>query len=102
MTDIIVYIIGLISVGLSFITCKYIVPWLKDKQLYEAAVIVVKAAEAVYGRYNGEQKFKAALDSLKNRGYDIESEKVIEAVQAAWKELDQIMYLDGEKIPQNV
>lgn len=101
MTNIIVYAIGLAAVVLSFIMGKYVVPWLKDKHLYEVADIVVKSAEAVYGRYNGEQKFRAALESLKARGYDIESEKVIEAVRAAWKELDQVMYLDGEKIPQN-
>ena len=99
MTQIIVYAILLISGIISFMLGKYVVPWLKDKHLYEVAVVVVKSAEAAYGRGNGEQKFAAALESLKARGYDIESEKVLEAVRAAWKELDQAMYLDGEKIP---
>lgn len=99
MTNIIVYIIGLIALIISTLITMHVIPWLKDKHLYEAAVIVVNAAEALYGRYNGEEKFKAALESLKARGYDIESERVIEAVRAAWKQLDQAMYLDGEKTP---
>ena len=97
MTNIILYIIGIITTALSILLVKQVVPWLKDKRLYEAAIIAVNAAEALYGRYNGEQKLQAALESLKQRGYDIESEKVIEAIRSAWKQLDQAMYLDGEK-----
>ena len=57
-----------------------------------------------YSYYNtcghGEEKLKAALDSLAERGYDIDSNRVIDAVRAAWKELDQAMYMDGEKKPE--
>ena len=97
MTDIIIYAISLVFGILSILITTQVVPWLKDKRLFDAAVIAVHAAEALYGRYNGEQKFTEALESLKARGYDINSEKVIEAVRAAWKQLDQAMYLDGEK-----
>lgn len=99
MTNIITYIIGLAAIVLSTMIATQLVPWLKDKRLYDAAVIAVQAAEAIYGRYNGDEKLKAALDSLAERGYDIESDKVLEAVKAAWKQLDQAMYLDGEKTP---
>ena len=101
MTEIIVYIIGLGALVLSTIITMHVVPWLKNKNLYEAARIAVKAAEALYGRYNGEEKFKAALESLKEQNFDIDSDRVIEAVRAAWKELDQAMYLDGEKKVEN-
>ena len=97
MTEVIIYIIGIIATTLSILIAKQVVPWLKDKRLYDAAIIAVHAAEALYGRYNGEQKFAAALESLKQKNYDIQSEKVIEAIRAAWKQLDQAMYLDGEK-----
>ena len=97
MTNIIVYVIGLGALILSTLIATQVVPLLKDKRLYDAAVIAVNAAEALYGRYNGDQKLEAALNSLKERGYDIESDKVLEAIRAAWKQLDQAMYLDGEK-----
>ena len=99
MTNIIVYAIGLITMILVTIITVHVVPWLKDKHLFDLAVVAVDAAEALYGRYHGEEKFKAALDSLKAHGYDIESDRVIEAVRAAWKQLDQAMYMDGEKKP---
>ena len=97
MTNIVVYVIGLGALILSTLIATQVVPLLKDKRLYDAAVIAVNAAEALYGRYNGDQKLEAALNSLKERGYDIESDKVLEAIRAAWKQLDQAMYLDGEK-----
>lgn len=97
MTNIVVYVVGLGALILSTLIATQVVPWLKDKRLYDAAVIAVNAAEALYGRYNGDQKLEAALNSLKERGYDIESDKVLEAIRAAWKQLDQAMYLDGEK-----
>ena len=100
MTDIITTIIGAVALILSIIISSQLVPWLKEKRLYDLAVVTVNAVEALYGRYNGEQKFTAALDSLKEYGYDIESNKVIESVRAAWKKLDQAMYLSGEKITE--
>ena len=99
MTNIIVYIIGVVAVILCGLLTYHIVPWLKEKKLYDAAVIAVKAAEALYGRYHGDEKLEAALNSLKEQGYDIKSARVIEAIRAAWKDLDQAMYMDGEKIP---
>ena len=100
MTNIVVYIIGLIAMILGTLITIHVVPWLKARNLYDAAVIAVEAAEALYGRGHGEEKLKAALDSLAERGYDIDSNRVIDAVRAAWKELDQAMYMDGEKKPE--
>ncbi len=61
-TEIIIFLLGLVvSICVSLIT-KQLVPWLKDKNLYEAATVAVDAAEALYGRYHGEQKLIAALD----------------------------------------
>jgi hypothetical protein len=96
-TEIIIFAIGLvISLCVSLLT-KQAIPWLKSKNLYEAAVVAVEAAEALYGRYKGEDKLKAALDQMKAQGYDVESERVIAAVQAAWKQLDTAMHASGEK-----
>lgn len=72
-TEIIITIISLIVVILSGLITRYLVPWLKDKNLYQAALVAVNAAEALYGRYHGDEKLTAALDSLKSKGYDINS-----------------------------
>jgi hypothetical protein len=60
-TTIIVLVIGLVFTVLTGIAVKNVIPWLKERQLYEAAMIAVNAAEAVYGRYHGEEKLAAAL-----------------------------------------
>lgn len=96
-TQLIIGILGVIvTICISLIT-KYAVPWLKEKNLFEAAVIAVNAAEAIYGRYHGEEKLVAALEALKEKGYNIDSNAVKNAVQAAWKQLDGAMYANGEK-----
>ena len=96
-TEIIIGVISLAVVILGSLITKQLVPWLKNKNLYEAAIIAVNAAEAAFGRYHGEEKFLAALESLKEKGFDIDSNKVKDAVNAAWKELDMAMRADGEK-----
>lgn len=98
LTQIIVAIIGLVGTIITSLIAYQLVPWLKSKNLYEAAVIAVNSAEALYGRYNGDKKLEAALEILKGKGYKIENEDVINAVKAAWKQLDIAMYNDGEKI----
>lgn len=96
-TEIIVLVIGIVFSILGSLLTKQLIPWLKEKKLYDAAIVAVDAAEALYGRYHGEEKLKAALDSLATKGYDIESKTVIEALNAAWKNLDWTMYSIGEK-----
>ena len=96
-TEIIIFALGLVMSICASLLTKQVLPWLKSKNLYDAAVVAVDAAEALYGRYKGEEKLKAALDSLKAQVYDIESARVIDAVQAAWKNLDSMMHLSGEK-----
>ena len=101
LTEIIISAIGLIVVILSGLISSQLVPWLKSKNLYQAALVAVNAAEALYGRYHGEEKLAAALQSLKEKGYDIDSDRVKEALNAAWKEMDRAMYESGEKTPNN-
>jgi hypothetical protein len=99
-TQIIIYVIGIIVTIMLGLVSKHLIPWLKEKNLYESAVIAVNAAEALYGRYKGEEKLAAALESLKEKGYNIDSVAVKDAVRAAWKQLDRAMYDSGEKLPQ--
>lgn len=81
----------------SWVSAKYIKPWLEQNNLVTAAKVAVEAAEAMYGRYNGEQKLKAALDQLTVKGYDITSDDVLNAVRAAWLEMNTAQITSGEK-----
>ncbi len=49
---------------------------------------MVLAAEAVYGRGGGKDKLVYALNRLKERGYRIETNEVLDAIEAEWKKLD--------------
>ena len=96
-TAILTTIITLITIVITGLITKQLVPWLKNKNLYDAAVVAVNAAEALYGRYHGDEKLTAALNSLKEKGFDIDSSRVKEALNSAWKEMDRAMYESGEK-----
>lgn len=96
-TQVIIGVIGVLVTLFLGLISKQLIPWLKDRHLYDAAVVAVNAAEAIYGRYKGSVKLKAALDSLKEKGFNVDSAQVTEAIQAAWKQLDQAMYASGEK-----
>lgn len=110
-TPLIEAIIAIAGAALVSICYKYVVPWLRENHQLIAAQIAVEAAEAAFGRYNGEEKWRAALESLKQKGFNINSEEVIAAVKAAWKQLDQKQLTAGEKVvdecekksePQNI
>lgn len=96
-TTILVLLIGLVFTVLTGLVTKQLIPWLKERKLYDAAMVAVNAAEALYGRYHGQEKLDAALKSLAARGYDIKADVVIEALNAAWKEMDRAMIDAGEK-----
>lgn len=82
---------------LSWLFTKYVKPWLIQNNLVTAAKVAVEAAEAMYGRYNGEEKLKSALDQLVAKGYDITSDDVLNAVRAAWLEMNTAQITSGEK-----
>lgn len=81
----------------SWLVTKYLKPWLEQNNLITAAKIAVQAAEAMYGRYHGEEKLKSALSQLAAKGWDIEAESVIAAVKSAWLELNMDQLMTGEK-----
>ncbi len=72
-------------------------PWLKQHQLLEAAKVAVEYAEAVVGRFNGEEKLKLALTVLESKGWNVKSEEVLQAVKAKWQELDLAQVAAGVK-----
>jgi hypothetical protein len=76
---------------------KFVKPWLVQTELMDVAEIVVGAAEAIMGRKNGDVKWELALSKLQEYGYNVDSEIVMDAVRAAWKQLDLSQIMAGEK-----
>lgn len=76
---------------------KYVRPWLEQRSLSDAAKIVVDAVEALLGRYCGEDKWRMALRKMQERGFNVDEEQVVDALHAAWYQLNQAMILSGEK-----
>lgn len=100
-TALVVAVIGVIGTALSALLgrvwVKYVKPWLEQRDLTDAAKIVVEAVEALLGRYCGEDKWKLALKKMADRGFYTDSQQVIDALKAAWKQLDMAMIAAGEK-----
>ena len=100
-TALVVAMIGVIGTAASALLgrvwVKYVKPWLEQRDLTDAAKIVVEAVEALLGRYCGEDKWKLALQKMADRGFYTESQEVIDALKAAWKQLDMAMIAAGEK-----
>lgn len=100
-TALVVAVIGVIGTAASALLgrvwVKYVRPWLEQRDLIDAAKIVVEAVEALLGRYCGEDKWKLALEKMQERGFNIDSDIVMDALRSAWKRLDIDQMASGEK-----
>ena len=100
-TALVVAVIGVIGTAVSALLgrvwVKYVRPWLEQRDLTDAAKIVVEAVEALLGRYCGEDKWKLALEKMQERGFNIDSDIVMDALRSAWKQLDIDQMASGEK-----
>lgn len=76
---------------------KHVRPWLEQRDLSDTARIVVDAVEALLGRYCGEDKWRMALRKMQERGFNVDEDQVVDALHAAWYQLNQAMILSGEK-----
>ena len=100
-TALVVAVIGVIGTAVSALIgrvwVKYVRPWLEQRDLTDAAKIVVEAVEALLGRYCGEDKWKLALEKMQERGFNIDSDIVMDALRSAWKRMDIDQMASGEK-----
>ncbi len=100
-TALVVAVIGVIGTAVSALIgrvwVKYVRPWLEQRDLTDAAKIVVEAVEALLGRYCGEDKWKLALEKMQERGFNVDSDIVMDALRSAWKRLDIDQMASGEK-----
>ena len=101
ITKILVVFVSLLATILSafgvYIWTKYVKPWLEQHGLTEAAKSAVYAAETLLGRYCGEQKWQMALEKMKSAGWNIDTEEVLDAIRAAWQELNISQVAAGVK-----
>ena len=100
-TALVVAVIGVIGTAASALIgrvwVRYVRPWLEQRDLTDAAKIVVEAVEALLGRYCGEDKWRLALEKMQERGFNIDNETVMDALRAAWQQMDIEMVAAGAK-----
>lgn len=117
LTDVLIalllLVLAIVTFFLTFVWKKWLRPWLEHAGLtdlfdefigafYEFGVkniaeIVVKAVEASIGRGNGAQKWHEALNKMQRWGFSVDDERVIDAMKAAWLNLDLKQYESGVK-----
>lgn len=104
LTDIIVGLTGVLAsavLGLiGYYGKKYAGPWIKENRLTDLVKELVRAAEARFGRQQGERKLRQVMAWLRERGIKVDDERVVQAVLAAWQDLDLEMIAIGVKDPE--
>lgn len=92
ITPVINAVIALLAAGVSV----FLIPWIKSKttdaqrkELLEWVKIGVAAAEQLYeGQGRGEEKKQYVLDFLKQKGFKVDEESVVNAIEAIVKQLN--------------
>lgn len=101
ITQIILAFIALLSA----VVTGFVIPWLKKKisveegkvsELAAAMVMLaidtaVRAAEQIYNSDEGKAKKEYVINVLKEQGYDVESEAIDAAIEAAVLELHRLL-----------
>lgn len=79
-------IVKIVFVILGAVVTVYVVPWLKEKKLYDTVVKMVEAAEK-WAEKNNINKKEWVISQLEGKGIDV-NEYVDALIEAAVKELD--------------
>ena len=95
MTDLTPVINAVIALAAALITA-FIIPWIKrntsakDREEFLKWVeIAVMAAQQLHNEMKGEERKKYVLDFLAQKGYDVSSEEIENAIEAAVLKLHQ-------------
>lgn len=101
MVDLTPILNATIALAAAFITA-FVIPWLKRKtdeqereELLKWVDIAVMAAQQLYHQQKGEQRKAYVLDFLAGKGYDVNSEEVDNAIEAAVLQLHQALEAAG-------
>jgi hypothetical protein len=102
-TGLVVWVIGAVSTFMAALMSRvwmaYVKPWLDEKNLTATAKIVIDAVESILGRHAGPDKWRLALAKMQARGFDIDSDRVLDALRAAWLLLNMQQIDMGIKDP---
>lgn len=95
MIDLTPIINAVIGIAAAVVTA-YVIPWLKSKtdaaerkELLAWADIAVAAAQQLYHHLDGETRKAYALSFLQDKGFDIDDQSVVDAMEAAVLKLHQ-------------
>lgn len=82
----------------------FVIPWLKGKttaqqreDLLKWVDIAVAAAQQLFHQCSGQERLEYALEVLANKGYDVDSVIVRDAVEAAVLKLHQGLVSDDDR-----
>ena len=86
-TPILTAIIGLIGSLAAYVWQKHARPWIDEKRLTEAAMVVVNAVEVMMAGSFGTQKLAAAISKLASMGLRADETAIREAIEAAYNKM---------------
>lgn len=90
-------VINLANLLVIWVVTTLVRPWLEKHKLYDAACIAVNAAEATIGRYHGKEKLEAAINYMAAEGFNVDTDKVMDAINTAWTNLNNSQVAIGTK-----
>lgn len=100
MTDLTPVINAFIVLVATLITA-FVIPWIKRntsakdrEELLKWVEIAVMAAQQLYHHLEGDERKKYVLDFLAQKGYDVRSEEIENAIEAAVLKLHQELELE--------
>lgn len=82
------FIIEIILPVVSLLVSIYIIPWLKEKRIYEFVKSVVKATEQLSKTLNIDDKFKYAAEAIKKK-FNLSDEDMKRLIEAAVFEISK-------------
>lgn len=95
MTDLTPVLEAIVALAVSLFTA-FVIPWITSKTsaqeretMLKWVDIAVSAAQQLYHHLDGDQRLDYALGILARRGYDVDDDAVINAVEAAVLRLHQ-------------
>lgn len=84
-TQIIIAVIGLVISVISGLVTKYVVPWLKQRNLETFAAQLVRLAFSIFKDGEGKKKFDYVVNQIEEKyGKWFSAEEIVSAVQSAY------------------
>ena len=90
------YLLEVVATIVMIVISTYLVPWLKERRLYDAAVVIVEAAEQIFKIPGaGEEKFEYVKEALLSK-FKVSEEDIEDAIEAAVYNINKKKNKDSE------